>query len=92
MHISKIDELIDKILDDFYSNIITKNVLINKLLSESNFIKYQLNINDIFKQYFAQINLTELKDDVTNTDVLNTIIELFKKYCMIYLFLTFFFL
>jgi hypothetical protein len=88
MHISKIDELIDKILDDFYSNIITKNVLINKLLSENNFIKYQLNINDIFKQYFTQINLTELKDEVTNTDVLNTIIELFKKYCMIYLFLT----
>lgn len=88
MHISKIDEIIDKILDDFYSNIITKNVMINKILSDNNFIKYQLNINDIFKQYFNSLNLSELKDDITNIDVLNTIIELFKKYCMIYLFLT----
>ena len=88
MHINKIDEIIDKILDDFYINVIKKNVIINKILNETNFVKYQLNINDIFREYFTGINLTELNDEIKNSDVYNTIVDLFKKFCMIYLFLT----
>ena len=44
MYISKIDDLIDKIIDDFYVAIILKDKNLAKILKEPNFVKYQKEI------------------------------------------------
>ena len=47
MYIDKIDELIDKILDDFYLSSLSENKTFKKILQEVDFIKYQKELNDI---------------------------------------------
>ena len=87
MYINKIDELMDKIIDDFYNNIIT-NKEFTKINNEINFVKYQLNINKILANYASQINRKEIFNIVNDEDNTNTVIELFKKYIAYYFFLT----
>src|SRR6185437_2128951 len=62
MYISKIDELIDSSLDNFFVFFIltNKNTIINKIKGEVNFVKFQLQINqyiedfiNIIKRYIA---------------------------------------
>ena len=57
MYINKIDELIDKILDDFNQSIILTDSRFSKILKENNFVKYQSDINDMLKTYIKNINL-----------------------------------
>jgi hypothetical protein len=87
MYINKIDDLLDKIIDDFYARIILKEPRLLKIIKEFNFVKYQSDINDILKNYILTINLNELKEIIKNNDIINTIIEVIKKYIAIYLFL-----
>ena len=47
MYINKIDELLDKIIDDFYNNIIIRDTRTSKILGETNFVKYQKELNEI---------------------------------------------
>jgi hypothetical protein len=86
MYLSKIDDFLDKIIDDYYSNIF-KNATINKLLGETNFVKFQKEINDIFKTYISSLNLTNFKEEFKNVEVQNKIIELLKRYLFTYTFL-----
>ena len=55
MFINKIDELIDKILDDFYSNIIIKNKIVRDILKEVNYIKFQKDINNVIINYVSDL-------------------------------------
>ncbi len=87
MYINKIDDLIDKVIDDFNSTVILSDNRIDKFLKEINFVKYQSDINDIFKKYISSINLNDIKSVVSNNDILNKIIGVIKKYITIYLFL-----
>jgi hypothetical protein len=87
MYINKIDDLIDKIIDDFYATVILKHNLIELFLKEINFVKYQSDINDILKKYISNLNLSELKSVVSNNDIINKIVEVIKKYITLYLFL-----
>jgi len=87
MYIDKIDDLIDKIIDDFYATVILKDNRIILFLKEINFVKYQSDINDIFKKYISNLNLSDLKGIVSNNDILNKITEVIKKYITLYLFL-----
>jgi len=86
MYLSKIDDLLDKIIDDFYSTL-SKNATVKKILGETNFVKFQKEINDIFKTYINSLNLTSFKEDFKNIEVQNKIIELIKRYVAIYLFM-----
>lgn len=87
MYINKIDDLIDKIIDDFYARVILKDTRLLKITKEFNFVKYQSDLNDILKNYIHTLNLNELKEHIKNSDILNTIVEVIKKYIAIYLFL-----
>ena len=87
MYINKIDDLIDKVIDDFNSTVILSDNRIEKFLKENNFVKYQSDMNDILKKYINTLNLGEIKTLVTNNDILNKIIGVLKKYITIYLFL-----
>ena len=62
MYISKIDDLIDNVMDDFYVSIILKNPIFKKIFKDKSFVRYQKDINDILFDYCKNINLVELKE------------------------------
>jgi hypothetical protein len=82
MYKNKIDETIEKIIDDFLKSNIKK---IQDFCKDVNFIKYQNDINDILKKFFSQINRKEFKD--INDEIYNNIVEIIKKYISYCLFL-----
>lgn len=88
MYINKIDDLIDKILDDFYKTVIMKNKDFVKIIKESNFVKFQPEINKILIEYVSEISEKEIYDIVQNQDNVVVIIEIIKKYISYYFFLT----
>jgi hypothetical protein len=88
MFINKIDDLIDKIIDDFYISIIQTDKLFKKIFKEPNFVKYQQEINDIMINYIKTINLLEIQELVNNSEAINIITETIKRYIAIYIFLT----
>ena len=87
MYINKIDQIIDKIIDDFYNNVIGKKKEFNKILKEANFVKYQLDINKILISYEKSIDQKELNKLITNADNVNSITKIIKKYLAYYVFL-----
>ena len=88
MYINKIDDLIDKVIDDIFIDIVLENKAIHKILQEPNFVKYQKEINTIINEFMNTINLDEVRDLVKSSDAVNTIHETIKRYSAIYLFLT----
>ena len=88
MYINKIDDLIDKVIDDFYVNIILTDKNLPKLFKEVNFVKFQKEINDIIINFTKSINLSELKELVKSSDAVHAISETLKRYIAFYLFLT----
>lgn len=88
MYINKIDDLIDKVIDDFYVNVILTEKNLSKLFKETNFVKYQKEINEIIMNFTKSINLTEIKELVKSSDAVHTISETLKRYVAFYLFLT----
>lgn len=87
MYINEIDKITDKILDDYYINII-KSKKLKKPIESDNFVKYQSLINDIFTAYFKTINKKEIRGIVNNEDNVTRVFELIKKYIGYYTFLT----
>jgi hypothetical protein len=87
MYINKIDDLINDVLDDFYSNVILKNKMFIKIFQESNFVKYQKEINAIMIEYINGINTEQIRELVKNSDSIHTITETIKRYVAVYLFL-----
>ena len=88
MYISKIDDLIDNVIDDFYANVVIKDKQLTQIFKESNFVRFQQDINKIVKEYIQTVNFKYLKSLVKNNEAINTIFEVIKRYIMFYLFLT----
>jgi len=88
MYINKVDDLIDKVIDDFYTIVISNNKKFQKLRDDINFIKSQKEINDVLLEYIKTIPLTEITNIVKKGDSFNTILETLKRYISLYLFLT----
>ena len=59
MYINKFDKLIDKIIDDFYNSFITDKTF-SKIINESNFVRYQLKINDLLLTYSKSIEYSDI--------------------------------
>ena len=86
MYINKIDELVDKIIDDFYNNILKKKDFV-KISKDHNFVKYQLNINNILADYIKTINKKEIKELLDTEDNVIKVIDIIKRYLAYYFFL-----
>ena len=87
MYINKIDDLIDKTIDEFFLKIISEDKIFLKIIDEPNFVKYQLEINKILDNFSNKINQQELKEIVYDEDSIFTVIEIIKRYLAYYIFL-----
>lgn len=87
MYINKIDDLLDKVIDDFYNNVII-NESFQKIIDEVNFVRFQKEINDILSGYMKTININEIRELVKSEDIVKFITNIIKRYIAIYLFLT----
>jgi len=87
MYINKIDEVVDKIVDDFYNIVIIKNKDFKKISKDINFVKFQKKINDMLVDYNKNIDVLEIKKLVTHPDNIITIQEMMKRYIAYYFFL-----
>ena len=85
MYFTKIDDLIDVIIDDFYATRIDKKL--DKYKYELNFIKDQEELNAIMTQYIETIPSDEITNIVKKGENYNMILNIIKKYLTIYLFL-----
>lgn len=81
MYVDKIDDLVDKIIDDFNLTVIQKNI---DKFTEINFVKYQLDFNKMLDDYGKKINMDKITSD---PDVQRSIIEIIKKYLAYYVFM-----
>jgi hypothetical protein len=88
MYISKIDDLIDKVIDDFFTQVILTDKNLIKIFKEMNFVKYQKEINEIMSNFIKQINLSEIQELVKSGDAVYSISEALKRYIGFYFFLT----
>lgn len=86
MYLNKIDLLLDKITDDFYATII-KTQQLNKILGETNFVKFQKELTEFLKSYCDKINLSDIEELLKNSSIKIKIQETLKRYLCIYLFL-----
>lgn len=88
MYINKIDDLLDKVIDDFYNNVIIKDKSLINIKDEVNFVKYQKEINKILYNYIKTINIDEIRELVKNEDTVQIILNIIKRYIAFYFFLT----
>jgi hypothetical protein len=88
MYINKIDELVDKIIDDFYNYAVLKTKDIGKIFAEVNFVKHQTEINKILVEYQKTIDEKEIYDMLENEDNVKTVINMIRRYIGFYFFLT----
>lgn len=88
MYINKIDDLIDRIIDDLYTVIILKNKKFEKLKDETNFIKSQREINEMISEYIKTIPQSEITNIVKKGDSYTNIFDTLQRYIVTYIFLT----
>ena len=88
MYINRIDNLLDETIEEF-SSYIFSNKEIDKYIKEINFIKYQLEINNIFINFVKNINKKKINNILNDEDHTNKIIEIIKKYMAFYVFMLF---
>jgi hypothetical protein len=86
MYINKMDELIDKIIDDFYNTII-KNKDFLKITKETNFVKYQGKLNKILIDYDKHIDRNEIGKIIKNPNSVAVVVDILRKYIGYYVFL-----
>jgi hypothetical protein len=88
MYLNRIDDLIDKVIDDFYTIVILKNKNFRKILNEENFIKHQSQINDMINNYIKEIPEDSYNEITKKKDSIDDIFDTLKRYCITYMFLT----
>jgi len=87
MYIDRIDDFVNKLLDDLLINTFKNNKIIEAIIKEKNFIKFQKEINELIIKYYDTISYEKLKDTLINNDNTKLFDELIKKYIMTYFFL-----
>ena len=87
MHINKVENLIDQVIKDFYTVIIKNNKKVSKIRNEINFIKYQKDINEIISEYIKTLPTSAISNIAKESNSQFAIIDLLKRYIMIYFFL-----
>lgn len=86
MYIDKLDNFIDKLVDEF-SYILKTTKIMQDIIKEKNFVKYQKEINDIVIEFCNKIDFSKIQDVLINNDNVKPFNEIIKKYVIIYMIL-----
>jgi len=86
MYIDKIDELLDKTIDDYYETLMN-NQKIQSIFGDINFVRHQKEINNIFDLHMNSINMEEIRNIIKNNDNVDMVIQIIKRYIAYYTFL-----
>jgi hypothetical protein len=78
MYINQVDDLFDGIIDKFNLFLIKEKVF-DKLLSDSNFVKYQNDILGYIKKYIESISKKEILTIIKNESYIDTIMNIKMK-------------
>ncbi len=88
MSVNNIDTIIDKTIDNFFEVYIKNESFFEKIYKDKeNFLKYEKNITEIVESFLNSLNITEIDDIITNEEKKKYIIDIIKKYVLIYIFL-----
>jgi hypothetical protein len=82
--VNQIDELIDRSLDKFFEKYVYQNKLFNKLSTEIDFVKYQLNLHTAIDEFCQGIDRNALSAIVTQAENVKRIIDIVKRYIAYY--------
>ena len=86
MYINPIDDLFDKILDNFYNFLLNAN-LFEKIKKDTNFVRFQNDIIQILKKFISTIDETDINKIITNKIYIINILNVIKRYCAFYIYL-----
>ena len=87
MYVNQIDNLFDTILNNFNIYLL-KEKFIEKILLDANFVKYQNDILLFIKKFIDKLNIDEIIIIVKKTEYVNTILNIIKRYCAYYIYLS----
>jgi len=86
MYINKIEELIGKILDDFFFKEIEGNKLIDKLIDEQNYYKYNVELQEFIQNFIKKISYKSINDIINDANI-KIIQNIVMRYLLYYIFL-----
>ena len=86
MYINPIDDLFDKILDNFY-NFLSNDKFFEKIKKDTNFVRFQNDIIQILKKFISTIDEKDINKIITNKIYIVNILNVIKRYCAFYIYL-----
>lgn len=86
MYVNQIDELFDGILNKFYEYL-KKNNAFKKLISDTNFVKFQHDILFYIKNFLDTISKKDILNIIKKDSFYDTVINIIKRYCAFYIYL-----
>ena len=86
MYINQIDNLYDKIINDFNSFLIKKDVF-NNFAKDNNFVKFQNEITNIINEFMNKLNVKDIEKIIGNKKYISYILDIIKRYCAYYIYL-----
>ena len=86
MYINQIDNLYDKIINDFNSFLIKKDVF-NNFAKDNNFVKFQNEITNIINEFMNKLNVKDIEKIIGTKKYISYILDIIKRYCAYYIYL-----
>ena len=86
MYLNNIDDLINKLIDDFYQYTLNNNIF-EKIRKDNNFVKYQIDIFEYINEFIKTINKKDIINIIKNENYYNNIIYIINKYILFYIYL-----
>jgi hypothetical protein len=86
MYLLEVDDLFDSILDNFY-NYISNEKIFEKILKDTNFVKFNNIILDTIKKFIDTISKKDILNIIKKEIYYNDIINIIKRYCAFYVYL-----
>jgi hypothetical protein len=87
MYVNMIDDLFDGVLNKFY-DFLTKENVISKISSDTNFVKYQIEILSYIKKFIDTINKKDILEIIKKESYIESIMNIIKRYCAFYIYLS----
>lgn len=86
MYVNQVDDLFDGILNKF-NDFLTKEKAFQKLGSDTNFVKFQIDILNYIKKFIDGLNKKDILEIIKKESYFESIVNIIKRYCAFYIYL-----